>query len=299
MTVGKARVLLTGPGGLLGSHLLPRLAGKYDVTGVSRKAPSLKNAQSSFVSIDLSDSSTLKRFLDDTQFDMVINCAAMADVDLCERERDKALKINVEAARVMAAHARKNDIILIHISTDYLFDGLSGPYSEDAAPNPINFYGRTKLLAEEAIRESGCKYTIVRTNHLYGNLPDGPSKQIKWLLQAADRNEPILAATDLSNNPTWSGNLADAIVELLESDIRGVINLGGSDYLSRYEFALAAADILGLDRGRIRKASKAELNMLAARPSKAGLKIDLMKSVLRTRATGVSEGLKKVHAGWR
>jgi dTDP-4-dehydrorhamnose reductase len=93
--------------------------------------------------------------------------------------------------------------------------------------------------------------------------------------------------------------LADAILELLESDIRGVINIGGSDYLSRYEFALAAADIFGFDRGQIRKTSKAELNMLAARPSKAGLKIDLMKSVLETRAMGVSEGLKKVHAGWR
>ena len=192
----------------------------------------------------------------------------------------------------LAGICKKRDRLLIHISTDYLFDGESGPYPEDADPNPINYYGQTKLLAEQAIVSSGCQHIIVRTNHLYGNHNSEKSKLIAWLLGA--REHEINAAGDQCNNPTWAGNLADAIVELVATVFRGVINIGGPDYISRYEFALTGADLFGLDKGNIKKVSISDMSMAARRPLRAGLKIDKMKKLLKTPSMSVLEGLTVV-----
>ncbi len=290
------KIIITGISGLVGSHLAHRFDKRLEIVGVSRKPdkyPLLENITP--ISLDIIHEKALTTFLDNSEYDIIINCAALTDVDRCETDRRLAMKLNTEASAIMAEHCKKRDCLLIHLSTDYLFDGKVGPYSEESIPNPINYYGQTKLWAEEAIIASGCDYIIVRTNHIYGNLPDGPSRLVRWVLQA--ETQQIKAAGDQYNNSTWAGNLADCIIELVDGDFRGVINVGGPDYLSRYEFAVRGAEIFGFGSDNIVKSRIAELGMTAPRPLKAGLTINKMKKIFKTAPVSVLDGLKNVHDG--
>ncbi len=284
-------VIIPGISGLVGSHLARRIQGKYHTIGVGRK-----NIESDDNVIAFPDGFTkndnFRDWLEKVDFDIIINCAAMADVDRCETDREEAHRINVEFVEDIAHICKKRDRLLIQISTDYLFDGQSGPYPEDAVPNPINYYGQTKLMAEQAIVSSGCQHIIARTNHLYGRTGSNPSKLLGWLYGA--RTQEINAAGDQYNNPTWAGNLAEAIIEMIETGFRGVMNIGGPDYLSRYDFALVGAEVFGLDKRNINKVSISGLGMAAPRPLKAGLIIDKMKKLLKTPPVGVLEGLTMV-----
>lgn len=281
-------VIIPGISGLVGSHLAKRIHEKYRTIGVNRKniGPS---GNTVYFPDGIAEGNDFGKWLENVDFDVIINCAALADVDKCEIDREAARRINVEFVEGIAGICERRDRLLIHISTDYLFDGNSGPYPEEAVPNPINNYGQTKLLAEEAIVSSGCQHIIVRTNHLYGNTGAGPSKLLAWLYGA--REHEINAAGDQYNNPTWAGNLADAIIEMMEIDFRGVINIGGSDYLSRYEFALLGADVFGLEKRNIKRVAISGLGMTAPRPLKAGLIIDRMKMLLKTPPVSVIDGL--------
>ncbi len=292
------RILVTGHGGLLGSHLVRRLDGKYPVTALSRRRLQLTDPTTiTQLNIDMTDPRALSGALVETSPDIIINCAALSDVDRCQREPELARLINTEAVSQMANFSAAKRRFLIHISTDYIFDGKAGPYPEDAAPNPINFYGRTKLEAEETVSTSGCEHVIIRTNHVFGNLPDGPSKLLRWLLDAGPEGRKIMAASDQYNNSTWAGNLADAICEVIESSFRGVINVGGADYLSRYEFALLGAAILGIERDLVVKTALDTLEMDAPRPLRAGLALDKMKRTLKTSPLGVAAGLALARDG--
>lgn len=286
------RVVITGISGLVGSHIARRLEGRCEVIGISRKPGKISKSILP-EAFDITDSRALVSFLERTEFDALINCAAQADVDRCEIDREEAYKINTEAVAVMADFCKKHKRLLIHLSTDYLFDGQNGPYSEEASSNPINYYGETKLEAEIAIRSSGCAYIIVRTNHIYGNLPDGPSRLVRWLLE----NSEIKAASDQYNNSIWAGSLADSVIELMEMDFRSVVNIGGPDYLSRYEFAMEGAEVFGIDKKRVVKSSIKKLGLVAPRPLRAGLIIDKMKQILKTAPVSVVDGLKKVRDG--
>jgi dTDP-4-dehydrorhamnose reductase len=298
MKSGLPRILLTGQNGLLGSHLLWRLDGIFDVFAISRNPEPVSWLKStSFFAVDIAEPDYLSDFLENSSANIIINCAALSDVDKCEADPELARKINTDPVKVIATFCLKSGCLLIHISTDYLFDGAAGPYDEDAEPNPINSYGRTKLQAEKAVIESGCRHIIVRTNHIYGNLPQGPSKLIRWLLNAKHDSRDILAASDQFNNPTWAGNLADAVIELAGSEYQGIINIGGPDYLSRYAFALIASDIFEIEKHYIKKITLAQTRMAAPRPLLAGLTINRMKSLLRTGPVGILDGLKKVRDG--
>ncbi len=289
-----ANVIITGITGLVGSHLARRLESKRNIIGISRN-PTGAPESINLVQLNITEKQDLLSFLGKTDFDTIINCAAMADVDQCEIEREEAHRINTEAVETMAGFCNEHNRLFIHLSTDYIFDGKSGPYSEDATPNPINYYGLTKSDAEKAIINSSCQHLIVRTNHIYGNLPSSPSKLVNWLLQAKTGN--IQAADDQYNNSTWAGNLADAIIELMDMNFRGVINIGGRDYLSRYDFAIKGAGILGYESSHVIKTSINKLGLKAPRPLKAGLTINKMRLILRTQPIGVLEGLKKVGDG--
>lgn len=294
-------ILVTGANGLLGSHLMRRFdSSNHSVTGLSRNKPYKSEFKApSFIELDMTFPERLNNFLMQSEYDVIINCAAMADVDLCEREQNMASAINFEAVSCLAEYCEVSGALLIQISTDYVFDGKAGPYDENDSLNPINFYGRTKLAAEKVIQDSECEYIIARAVHVYGNLPDAPSKQLAWLLAARDNGREIKGATDQFSNPTWAGNLADAIIELTVSSIRGIIHIGGNDYISRYDFALEAAKVLGIDSSLIKKTTLNELNLPASRPLKAGLKIDKMKNLMTTCPMGVRDGITKVQSGAR
>jgi dTDP-4-dehydrorhamnose reductase len=293
-------ILITGVNGLLGSHLLNRLGSGHRVTGICRHKPVLSIPKNTSIAIvDMATLKNLNNFLIDSEYDIIINCAAMTDVDLCERKKEEAYAVNTDAVNSLAEYCQNKGALLIQISTDYIFDGNSGPYREEDLPNPVNHYGETKLAAEKIVIDSKCAYIIARTVHVYGNMPDAPSKQIAWLLAARESGMQIQGAVDQYSNPTWAGNLADAVIELMNSNIGGMIHIGGNDYVSRYEFVLEASKLLGIDRKLIKDTTLEKLGLAAQRPLKAGLSIEKMKRLLKTPAMGIRDGLTRVQSGAR
>lgn len=289
------KVLLTGASGLLGSHLLRRLDGAYDLIALGRSpVPGDGLSSTSQVIVDMADLNRLANVLPLLDFDIAINCAAATDVDRCEIEHQAAYYLNTALVDLLAPYCQKKQATLIQLSTDYIFDGANGPYSEDDPAHPINYYGLTKLKAEEAIASSGCRFIIVRAALIYGQELSGPSKVLRSILSRLAEGKNVMAAVDQFSNPIWAGSLADAIIELLTTDFTGIINIAGPVYLSRYDFARLAAESYGRDRDLIVKCQLSDIEMTAPRPQRAGLRTDKMTQLFKTVPRGPGDGLKLV-----
>ncbi len=171
----------------------------------------------------------------------------------------------------LARFAGPLDSHLIHISSDYVFDGSNGPYSEEDIPNPVSYYGRTKLASENALHSVKLKYTIIRTNVLYGPAKFGRPDFVKWVVSSLRDNKTIRIVDDQINNPTYIDDLVFAINQVIEFTNEGVYNIGGAEVLSRYEFTIRIADFFNLDKNLISKIKTEVLNQPAPRPLNSGL----------------------------
>jgi len=224
-----------------------------------------------YITCDISNREQVKKIVYDFCPDFIINAAAYTNVDKSEIERELAWKINVKAVEYIAEAARVIDAHLVHISSDYIFNGKNGPYSENAVPNPIGYYGRTKLASENALKISGAIYTILRTNVLYGTAPDSRPDFVKWVVVSLRKKENIRIVTDQINNPTFIDDLVQAINKIIEFGRTGIFHIGGREFLSRLEFTNMIADHFQLDKSLIKPITTAELNQRARRPLKSGL----------------------------
>jgi len=296
------KVLITGANGLLGQKLVLVFSSEKKVLASDLHPeffpPPPKESKEIFdyQSLDITDKEKLKATVFSFKPEVIINSAAYTDVDGCETEKEKAWKVNVKGVKNLADLCKENKIKLVHLSTDYLFDGENGPYSEDEPPNPLGYYAQTKLESEEVIKENLGDYVIVRTNVLYGN-GIKVNNFVLWVINQLKKDQNIYAVTDEFNNPTLADNLADAISELIEKSFLGIINIGGSEYLSRFDFAQKIALKFNLDRKKIFRITVKELERKlnkkrAKRPPKGGVKIDLAKKILCTKLLDVDEGLE-------
>ena len=203
--------------------------------------------------------------------DLIINAAAFTNVDKSETEKETAWKINVTGVENIAFYSWTIDAHLIHFSTDYIFNGKNGPYTEDDLPNPLGYYGRTKLASENSIRISGTKNTIIRTNVLYGPAKNGRPDFVKWVVNSLRDKKVIRIVTDQIGNPTYIDDLVAAINKIIKLKKEGIYNIGGREMISRYDFTLRIADYFGLDKSLIQKIITKDLNQPALRPLKSGL----------------------------
>ena len=224
---------------------------------------------------DICNKKELRDELYRIQPEIVINCAAYTDVDGAEfpENRSKASRVNTAG---IANLRDEFDGKIIHISTDYIFNGKSGPYKEEAEPDPIGWYGHTKYAGEQMLQEYNCPGdTIVRTTVIYGgHKPDFASKV---LLQLKDGKEVTLP-NNLFGNPTYVYHLASGLMELAYKDKPPkILNISGSDVLSRYEFAIMLANVFGYNPDNIHPTNK--IDGQAKRPRKAGLKVDLARKL--------------------
>ncbi|MFH2054392.1 MAG: SDR family oxidoreductase [bacterium] len=267
------KVLLTGAAGLLGSALLPRLAKAHEVIAVLHQAPLAEiPEQVRTMQVDLTQPAAVASLLNAHPVDLVLNCAAAVDVDRCEIDHDYALNGNRDLVANLLAARQRQAFRLIHISTDYVFDGVSGPPDESITPNPINFYGRSKLAGEELIRDAGGDSCIVRVCALYSIDPKAKPNLYSKILAALRSGESFPAATDLFTNPTEVNELAYALTSLVSCEqLPPLLHLAAPEYMSRYEFALQVAGLNGLDKSLVRKINSEELALDAARPKLAGL----------------------------
>jgi len=205
--------------------------------------------------------------------ELILNTAAVTDVDRCERERQHAWWVNVALVEVLVGVCRVLGSYLVQLSTDYIFDGANGPYEEHARPCPVNYYGKTKLAAENVCQSSGISVAILRTTLIFGTPAPWCSDILGWLRQRLEGEGPIPVAADLYTNPILVEDLAQAIVCLLQERPTGVFHIGGRSWVSRYEFARAVFDAFGYPQERLQPVPAQQLYAgRAQRPLRAGLK---------------------------
>ena len=273
-------ILITGSNGLLGQKLIKFLSKKeaYNIYGVSRGENRIKNKDTfTYFDIDLTDSDKLISLIDKIQPDVIFNTAAMTNVDQCELDHEACDRINVEMVKTLADSCKKNDIHLVHISTDFIFNGEKGYYREDDQPDPVNYYGLSKLRSEQIVIGAGIRFTILRTILVFGITDELKNNIVLWVINSIRNKQTINIVTDQLRMPTLVDNLANACIYAYENDVTGVFHISGSELLSIYDIALAVADSFELDKSFINPIPTSELSQPAKRPPLTGF--DLNKSI--------------------
>ena len=268
----KKRILVIGSNGMLGQRFSELFgnSNKVELMCASAEENSfLPNIQ--YKQLDITKKNSVRQIIIDFFPDIIINTAAFTNVDKSETEKETAWKINVGGVENIALYSWTIDAQLIHFSTDYIFDGKNGPYNEEDKPNPIGYYGRTKLASENSIHISGTRYSIIRTNVLYGSSKYGRPDFVKWFVDLLKKGERVRIVTDQVGNPTYIDDLVNAVNNIIEFKKEGIFNIGGREMISRYNFALKIAKYFGLDEKLIVPILTKELNQPAARPLKSGL----------------------------
>jgi dTDP-4-dehydrorhamnose reductase len=268
----KNRVLVTGANGMLGQRTVEFYSSREDVELLATSVEDKSAIDSSdYVSCDIKSREHIKKLIYDYCPDFIVHTAAFTNVDLSEKMREEAWRINVKGVEYIAEAARTIDAQLIHISTDYIFDGKNGPYYENDIPNPIGYYGRTKLASENALRISGTLFTILRTNVLYGIARNSRPDFVRWVITSLSKKEKIRIVKDQINNPTFIDDLVQAISKIIEFRKTGIYNIGGKEFLSRFEFTNRIAEFFHLEKDLITPITTEELNQPARRPLNSGL----------------------------
>ncbi len=253
-------MLVTGAGGMLCSAIVDRLRPPEFTAEATRRAE-----------LDITDSAAIRRVLGRFRPHCLINCAAMSDVDGCERDPQTARKANTEGPRLLAEACQERDVELIHISTDYVFDGTKGsPHGEEDPVNPINHYGESKLLGERAVADACSRHRILRVSMLYGihrtNFAD-------FVVRCIETGQAVKALTDNAGSPTHCPDIAEQIVALLGRPETGVFHCAGLGGCSRLEFAEAIRELWPAPELKIIPVKQADFpEMLAKRPADSRLK---------------------------
>ncbi len=268
----KTRILIIGSNGMLGQRLTEFFSESkhFELLTVSAEEKSFIQGVE-YKSLDIIQKQKVKELILDFFPDFVINVAAYTNVDKSEYEKEIAWKVNVKGVENIALYSWTIDAHLIHLSTDYVFDGKAGPYTEEDKPFPINYYGRTKLAAENSIRTSGVRFTIIRSNVLYGPVKFGRHDYVRWVIDSLKSGKEIRIVTDQFNNPTYIDDICSAINKVIEYKKEGIFNIGGFEVLSRYQFTLRIADFFSLNKALIKPILTQDLNQPAPRPLKSGL----------------------------
>ncbi len=274
------RVLVTGGNGLLGTKTLGLLLARGRQPLSASLEPECLNrflGDFPFFQLDITDGHAVSRLLRELRPDAVIHTAAFTAVDACESQKDVSWRVNVEGTANVATVCLEMGIRLVHVSTEYVFDGENGPYTEDDPPNPISHYGLTKLESEKAVRRLCKDWVIGRTTVLFGEAPNVRPSFVKWLVDKLAAGERVSVVDDQVGSPTLAENLAEMLLALLDSGTQGIYNTVGDSIIDRYSFAVMAARFHGLDEGLIRPIKTSDLKQPAPRPLKAGLVMDKFK----------------------
>ncbi|MEL6611672.1 MAG: SDR family oxidoreductase [Bacteroidota bacterium] len=265
------RVLVTGANGLVGQAVVRRFAAvpEIDVLATSREDhPRFQTANCGYVPLDLTDAQAIRDVFVDFAPRSVINCAALAKVEACDADREACWAVNVEAVETLASACRAHGTRLIQVSTDFVFDGETPPYAEDDYPAPINFYGRSKLAAENAVRGAGLhRWAVARTALVFGPGTDLRRRNLAlWLCSALEAGETVRVVTDLIRTPTYVDDLADGLLRIEWRGKSGLYHLAGRETMTVFEFARRLAKHFGFDPDLVQPITAEELHPTHPRP---------------------------------
>jgi len=293
MRLLKTKVLVTGALGLLGANIVKQLKDDYNVLGLSRKID--VEGKETGVEYVQGDITKRKEIVDRVRHfhpKFIINAAAYTNVDRSEVEKDACWQANVDGVKHLAYAAKLSEARLVHISTDYVFDGIEGPYDEDDRPNPLGYYARSKLAGENELIASGADFAIARTMVLYGYAASSRLNFVTWVIEQLKNRAPITIVDDQFGNPTLADELAHAVIALAKSNENGVFHISGNEIIDRYSFVLHIAHVFGLDKSLVSRIKTADLNQPAPRPLNSGFKVDKLSKRLGITMSNALEGLE-------
>ena len=282
-------ILITGGSGQLGVSLKKIFHSKYEIIWATRDIKST----GSNIYLDVTNSILFKEVLNTTNPDLIINLAALTNVDLCERNPGLSYSVNLGGIENLINLFNGP---IVHLSTDYVFDGESGPYSEGDPTNPLNVYGASKLASEKVLLEHAENSLVIRTNVLYDYYSSTSASFLNWVVNYLSKRIEINVVDDQWNNPTWTSSLAVVIERAVDLGLSGLVHWGDNDWVSRYEFANKIADVFSLKKSLVKPISTSELNQDAKRPLKGGLKTNYAQSVLNLEPPTIEECLKNIIA---
>jgi dTDP-4-dehydrorhamnose reductase len=292
------RVAVTGANGLLGGEAVAQLAGRHEVLAIGRGVSRLPAGPHRWADADLGDGRSVERALLDFRAEAVLHAGAATDVDGCERDPALAWRVNVEGTAQVARACAALGARLVAVSTDYVFDGKAGPYSEDDVPNPQGAYARTKRCGEEAALLLAPDVAVARVAVVYSGRPGAKPTFATQVVEKLSRGEPVKAFSDQFVSTTLAANGAAMCLELLlETGYRGVLHVSDASVLDRVDFAGRVARRFGLE-GQIIPVKTADVKLPAPRPLRAGLRVERAAALLRTRPLGIDEALDRFHAEW-
>ncbi len=289
-------VLITGSNGLLGQKLVHQLQKdpNYKLIATSKG----KNRISSvtdfiYEQLDITSIPEVKVVFEKYQPDVLINTAAMTNVDVCEEDKEGCWKMNVSAVEYLLVECEKHNSHFIHLSTDFVFDGENGPYSESDLPKPLSYYGESKFASEKVLQKSQYKnWAIARTIIVYGVVEKmSRSNIVLWAKGALEKGDPINAVDDQFRSPTLAVDLAKGCVLIADKEAKGVYHLSGKDVMSILELVYRVADFFKLDKSSISAIKSITLNQAAKRPPKTGFILDKAIQELGYDPSTFEEGL--------
>jgi dTDP-4-dehydrorhamnose reductase len=299
----KKTILITGANGLLGQKLVELLVQEstVDLIATAKGENRLPNSAGyRYVSLDITNSGEVNTVFDTYQPHVVIHTAAMTNVDTCETDQTGCELLNVTAVAYLIEACQKHNTFLCHLSTDFIFDGADGPYTEEAIPNPISVYGASKLRAEKLLEASSIRWAIARTVLVFGIVSDmSRTNIILWVKKSLEEGKQINVVTDQFRTPTLAEDLAMGCWLIAQKEAQGIFNISGSDFLTPYEMAIKTANFYGLPVDLIQKADSSTFSQPAKRPPRTGFILDKARRELgyqpRTFDEGIALMAKQVH----
>ncbi len=287
------RILVTGASGLLGLNLALEASQQHEVFG-SVNSNAIQTTAFTVMQSDLTVSGALEKLIDECQPDWVINCAAHANLEACEAEPSLAEKLNSELPEKLAEYVSKGGARLVHISTDAVFDGIRGGYTEEDQPNPLSIYARTKLQGEKAVLSSAPQAIVARVN-LYGWSLSGKRSLAEWFFNNLSAGNKIKGFKDVYFCPLLVNDLANILLRMLEREFQGLYHVVASDCSSKFDFGIQLARLFDFEEDLIEPALVSESGLKAARSPNLTLKSDKLSSDLGETVPDLRSGLEKFY----
>jgi dTDP-4-dehydrorhamnose reductase len=285
-------LLVTGASGLLGVNLL--LHGR----SIGRKAVGLSNHHRLSIPgvqmhrLDLTDQSAVRQIISDLRPTEIIHCAASTNVDWCESHPQETDQINVQASALLAQLAQECEARFVFVSTDSVFDGKQGNYSEADTPSPINVYAQSKLRAEQEVLRANPSAIVMRVT-IYGWNAQSKTSLAEWILLELEAGKSVPGFTDVYFSPLLANDLAEIVIAALDHELHGLYHIVGSEKVSKYEFARRVASTFSFDPGEIKAVSMREAKLRAPRPSDISLSTEKIQVALGRPMPDVQTGLNK------
>ena len=283
------KFLVTGSAGLIGSQVVKDLVQQnHTVFSCYHNEKSLHGTP---ILLDLTKKDKIIQTLQEIKPDRIIHLAAITNVDLCETEKEVATQINIKATEILAKQAAKQNVFFVYISTDYIFDGINGMKKEDYSPNPLGFYGRSKLEGEIILNKLASNWCIARTSTPFGIHPKKKSFPL-WVKENLETKKEIPALIDQFTSPTYVPNLSKMLIEVATKQITGVIHLAGATRISRYHLAELVADKLNLDKKLLIPTKTDDMNWKSQRPKDSSLDVSLANEILDEKPQEIEQSLE-------